>query len=153
MTKNIAFTRRHEIMIEAPAGVILDYVSNPNSWPEWLSATHQINSPDRPLLVGDTFSEEWHTRHGEARLEWRVIARDHPTLWTGETRTDFTGPILVSYIIEEAGEGMCRYIREMKNPDRPKPPTEGAIRRMDEEAEIALANIKRNVEKIAKDQS
>jgi hypothetical protein len=34
----------------------------------------------------------------------------------------------------------------MCNPVRPKPPTEDMIRRMDEEAELCLVNIKGNVE-------
>ncbi len=141
-----SFSRSHQIRIKANAADILNYVSNPNSWPEWLVASHQITSPDRPLEVGDTFEEEWHTRHGEARLDWQVIERNHPNLWTGKTKADFLGTILVTYKVEELGEGFCLYTRIMTNPERPKAPTDDAIRRMDAEAEIALKNIKRNVE-------
>ncbi len=143
---DISFTRSHSIQIKAPAGDILDYVSNPNSWPEWLAASHKITSPDRPLQEGDTFEEEWHTRHGGAKLTWRVIERKHPNLWTGETEAAFLGTILVTYKVEELENGHCLYTRIMTNPNRPKAPTEDAIRRMDDEARIALENIKINVE-------
>ncbi len=143
---NISFSRSHSICINAPAADILNYVSNPNSWSEWLAATHKVISPDRPLEVGDVFDEEWHTRHGEAKLHWEVIERDHPSLWTGKTEAEFLGTILVTYKVEDLGAGQCQFTRIMINPDRPKEPTEGAINRMDEEAEIALANIKKIIE-------
>ena len=72
MSDTIRFERSHDILIDAPAGDVLDYVSNPNSWPEWIAASHHIDSPDRPLDVGDTFQERWHTRTGEVLLDWVV---------------------------------------------------------------------------------
>ncbi|MEH6401851.1 MAG: SRPBCC family protein [Sneathiella sp.] len=146
MSEHKVFSRSHSIEIHAPAGDILNYVSNPNSWPEWLAASHHIESPDRPLGVGDVFHELWHTRHGEARLDWSVTEREHPNLWTGVTHTDFTGPIHVTYKVEVLDEERCLYTRVMFNPARPKLPSSDAIVRMDEEAVIALANIKKNVE-------
>lgn len=44
MSQSMRFERSHEIVIDAPAGDILDYVSNPNSWPEWIAASHHIDS-------------------------------------------------------------------------------------------------------------
>lgn len=146
MVEDKSFSRSHSVEIQAPAGDILDYVSNPNSWPEWLAASHHIESPDRPLNVGDEFHEVWHTRHGEARLDWLVTERQHPSLWTGETHTEFTGPIHVTYKVEALEDGKCLYTRIMSNPIRPKLPSADAIKRMDEEAAVALANIKTNVE-------
>jgi Polyketide cyclase / dehydrase and lipid transport len=146
MTQMVSFERAHNIDIEAPAAAVLDYVSNPNSWSEWLAATHGMDSPDRPLDVGDRFSEQWQTRHGPAQLNWIVTERNHPVLWTGETYAEFIGTIVVTYSLVETGENKCNFTRIMRNPARIKAPTEGAINRMDEEAKIALANIKKYVE-------
>lgn len=146
MTETYSFKRSHSIVISAPAGDVLDYVCNPNSWPEWLAASHQIDSPDRPLRKGDTFVEEWHTRSGPARLEWVVAECEPPHLWIGQTYADFIGTIIVRYDVKEEEEGQVLFTRTMINPARLKPPTEDQINRMNEEADIALANIKRNVE-------
>jgi hypothetical protein len=148
VSETVRFERAHNIVINAPASDILDYVTNPNSWPEWIAASHRIESPDKPLGIGETFSERWHTRTGEVVLDWVVTARAHPTSWTGETDTTFIGKIVVRYDIEEA-DGGCLFTRTVINPVRPKPPTEDMIRRVDEEAEISLRNIKENVEKRA----
>ncbi len=140
------FERAHDILIEAKASDILDYVTNPNSWPEWIAASHHIDSPDRPLQKGDTFQERWHTRTGKVILDWVVTAREHPVSWTGETDTTFIGKIIVRYDIKELDNG-CRFTRTVINPTRPKAPTEDMVRRVNEEAEISLRNIKSNVEK------
>jgi len=145
MTETHAFRRSHDILIDAPAGVVFDYVCNPNSWPEWIAASHAMHSPDRPLRAGDTFREDWHTRTGPAVLEWLVLESDRPRRWVAETNTDFIGRIVVQYDFTEA-EGGCRYTRTVINPARPKPSTEDMIRRIDEEASTSLANIKRRVE-------
>lgn len=145
MNQALRFERFHEIVIKAPAAAILDYVSNPNSWPQWIASSHEIDSPDRPLQSGDVFHERWATRTGEVRLDWKVLAREHPHLWEAQTHTDFTGPIIVRYEVE-AVEGGHLYRRRLINPSRPKMPTEDMIRRIDEEAAISLQNIKKNVE-------
>ena len=139
------FERSHDILIAAPAGDILDYVSNPNTWPEWIAASHAITAPDRPLQAGDTFEERWHTRTGEVLLQWRVTRREHPRLWEAETNTTFIGPIVVRYEVEPEGNA-SRYRRIVINPARPKPPTDDMVRRVDEEAALALENIRRAVE-------
>ncbi|MCP5029268.1 MAG: SRPBCC family protein [Actinomycetia bacterium] len=140
------FERAHDIEIGAPAATVLDYVSNPLSWPEWMPATHEILSDDRPLQAGEGFSERWATRKGEVGLEWRVTERIQPTLWVAETDTPFTGPIVARYEIDELGPDRCRYTRRIVNPARPKAPTDEMVERMDAEASICLANIKRVVE-------
>ena len=142
----VRFERSHDIQINAAAGDILNYVSNPNTWPEWIAASHEITSPQKPLEAGETFVERWHTRTGEVLLNWRVTERDHPRLWVAETRTDFIGTIIVRYDVESLAQG-CRYRRTLINPVRPKAPTEDMIRRIDEEAATSLLNIKNAVEK------
>lgn len=143
-----AFERSHDILIDAPAEAVFDYVSNPKSWPEWLVASHHIDSADRPLAAGETFHEKWHTRSGEAHLDWVVRTCERPRLWVVETGAPFLGPIIVQYTCELAG-GRTRYTRTVRNPARPKPATAEMIARIDEEARVALANIKVNVERRA----
>ena len=145
MTTGLRFERFHDIIIEAPASTILNYVSNPNSWPEWLASSHEVISPQRPLEAGEIFEEHWSTRTGAVTLHWRVTARQHPYLWEAETQTSFTGPIVVRYEIEGVPGGH-RFRRRLINPARPKLPTEEMIKRTDEEAVLSLNNIKTRVE-------
>lgn len=144
--KTIAFERSHDILIDAPPQAVMDYVSNPNSWPEWLAASHRIDAANRPLLAGETFHERWRTRTGEVQLNWRVTRAEQGRLWMAETDTSFIGRIVARYSFEPVGKG-TRYTRTVINPARPKAPTEDMIRRIDEEAAIGLANIKANVER------
>ncbi len=141
-TTTVSFEVAHDVEIDAPAQKVLDYVSNPQSWPEWMPATHEILSDDRPLMAGERFSERWATRQGEVALEWEVTDRVEPTLWEATTATTFTGPIVARYEVTDLGEGRCRYVRRIVNPARPKAPTAEMVDRMNAEAEICLANIK-----------
>ncbi|MBG04873.1 MAG: cyclase [Rhodospirillaceae bacterium] len=148
MTETYEFERSHEIFIDAAPGVVLDYVSNPNSWPEWIYASHHIESEDRPLKLGDTFRELWHTKSGEAELNWTVTEFQEARLWIGETHTPFTGTIIVRYDVESI-EGRTKFTRTLINPARPKPVTEKIVQAIDTEAAESLENIKRNVENAA----
>jgi Polyketide cyclase / dehydrase and lipid transport len=145
MPNAVSFERSHSILIDAAPESILDYVTNPNSWPNWIAASHHIESEDRPLKQGDTFRELWRTKTGEVELNWSVVNDTAGKFWVGEAATDFIGKIIVRYDVERVGD-QTKFTRTMMNPSRPKPPTEDMIRRMDEEAEISLANIKRQVE-------
>lgn len=145
MTDTVRFERSHDILIDARPEAIFDYVSNPHSWPEWLPSSHHIDSPDRPLGQGDTFHEKWRTRTGEVQLDWIVTTADRPRLWIGETGTPFTGKIVVRYDVQPVGT-QYRYTRTLLNPARPKAPTAEMVKRIDEEAAIGLANIKRILE-------
>jgi uncharacterized protein YndB with AHSA1/START domain len=142
----VSFQRSHDIMIETPPSAVYDYVCNPNSWPEWLAASHHIDGEDRPLLRGETFREQWHIKRGEVRLAWTVTESDPPSAWTVEAETDFIGKIVVRYTFEAVAGG-TKYTRTLRNPDRPLKPSPEQIARMDEEAMIGLQNIKRNVER------
>ena len=95
MTETHEFERSHEIFIDAAPGVVLDYVSHPNSWPEWIYASHYIQSEDRPLKLGDTFRELWHTKSGEAELNWTSTEFQEARLRIAETITPFAGKIMV----------------------------------------------------------
>lgn len=140
-----AFERSHHVDIDADPGVVLDYVSNPNSWPHWLAASHKLDSPDRPLVTGDVFREDWRTKSGPAELRWRVTDHGPAAFWVGETFAAFLGPIIVRYDVARIG-GLTRFTRTVTNPARPRAITEAQIEAIDAEAEVALANIKRNVE-------
>jgi hypothetical protein len=111
-----------------------------------MPATHDMDCPNRPLLAGERFLEKWVTRKGEVLLEWEVTDRDDPVLWCARTHTDFTGPIQCRYSVEPLGPERCRYTRAILNPARLKAPTTEMIERMDKEAELCLANIKRITE-------
>ena len=139
------FEHTNDIVIAATPEKIFDYVTNPKSWPEWLPSSHHIDCDNRPMRFGDTFHEHWSTRTGRVDLDWVVIACDRPSLWIGLTNTPFLGPIVVQYNCEPATGG-TRFIRTLRNPQRPKAPTEDQVRRTDEEAKLGLANIKAKVE-------
>jgi limonene 1,2-monooxygenase len=140
------FEHTNEILVNVAADVLLDYVSNPQSWCEWMPATHEIRCDDRPLQLGETFSERWATRKGEVGLAWRVTDRKDGELWVAETETPFTGPIVARYEVIATGPTQCRYVRRVINPARPKAPTAEMIERMQDEAIICLDNIKRILE-------
>ena len=99
MIETVRFDRAHDVVIEARAHEILDYVSNPNSWPNWIVASHDIDSPDKPLQESDILAGRRHTRTGEVQLNWLVTARLHPLSWTAEVDTDFIGKIVMRYDI------------------------------------------------------
>lgn len=141
----VPFKHSNSIVIAAPAEKIFDYVTNPKSWPEWLPSSHEIDCENRPMGFGDTFHEHWSTRSGRVDLDWVVIAAERPSLWIGLTNTSFIGPVVVHYTLEPA-EGGTRFTRIVRNPQRPRAATEDQVRRIDEEATLGLANIKRNVE-------
>ena len=140
-----SFERRHDILIAAPPEAVYDYVCNPNSWPEWLAASHHIDSADRALDTGEGFREQWHIRRGEVVLDWKVIESDRPNAWTVQAETDFIGPIIVRYTFERIGDA-TKYTRHLSNPNRPSAASAEQIQRVDEEALIGLGNIKRQVE-------
>ncbi len=145
MTDTVAFERSHDILIDAPPAAVYDYVTNPRTWPEWIAASHQIDCPDRSLAKGETFTEQWQTRE-KTVLNWEVLESDVPRRWVARTGPTFIGPIWVQYTFEPVGAG-TRYTRTVRNPARPKPPTDAMIERIDAEAATALANIKANVER------
>jgi hypothetical protein len=117
----------------APPSAVNDYVCNPNSWPEWLAASHHIDGEDRPLGRGETFREQWHIKRGEVRLAWTVTESDPPT--PGPSK-----PIPISSersscaIPSRRRPNGTKYTRTLRNPDRPSEPSPEQVARMDEEA-------------------
>lgn len=144
--RTFAFERSHDIVIDAPAAAVFDYVTNPQSWPEWIAVSHQVESADRPLERGETFTEQWFSRH-EVRLDWTVLESDWPVRWVAETHADFLGPIVIRYDFESLADGTSRFTRTVGNPARPKAPSAEVVARIDAEAQTALGNIKSRVER------
>ena len=94
MTATVAFERSHHITIDAPPQAVFDYVTNPQSWPEWIAVSHHVNSANRPLGKGETFSEKWFSReelktaaeNGSLLLPPKVsVARRMIEGWLGAT--------------------------------------------------------------------
>jgi hypothetical protein len=139
------FERSHSILVGAPAARVFDYVTNPKSWPEWIPASHHLECENRPMRFGDVFHEHWSTRTGKVELDWLVIVCEAPRVWIGLTNAPFIGPIVVQYDCA-AADGGVRFTRTLRNPARPKAPSAEVIQRIDDEAALALSNIKRNVE-------
>jgi hypothetical protein len=146
MSDTVRFERSHDVEIEATPAEVLDYVSNPQTWREWMPATHDIDSPDRPLQAGERFTERWGTSRDEVQLDWHVSGREHPTSWEAWTETSFIGRIEARYTCVATPTG-THYTRTIVNPGRPKAPTEEVVARIDDEAAVCLANIKAAVER------
>ncbi|MDF1854030.1 SRPBCC family protein [Pseudooceanicola sp.] len=139
------FQRSHSIVIATAPTAVFDYVTNPKTWPKWLSSSHEIDCDDRPMRFGDTFHEHWSTRTAPVDLDWLVIACEPPHLWMGIAQTDFMGPIVLHYTFDDVPGG-TRFTRMMRNPARPKLPTDDLLARIDAESNEGLANIKRLLE-------
>ena len=139
------FERSHSVVIAAPPSKVFDYVTNPKTWPQWIASSHEIDCEDRPMRFGDTFHEHWSTRTDKVELDWLVIVCDAPRVWIGLTHAPFIGPIVVQYDCEAVADG-AKFTRTLRNPARPKPPSAEVLQRIDAEAALALANIRRNVE-------
>ena len=139
------FVRKHDILIDAPPEAVFDYVCNPHSWPQWLAASHAIEGPDQPLTLGQTFHEKWEIRRGVIELHWKVTESNRASAWTCRAETDFIGPIVIRYTFSDEG-GRTRFTRELTNPDRVSAPTKDQLERMDDEAQVGLGNIKKQVE-------
>lgn len=140
------FVRKHDTLIFATPEAVFDYVCNPNSWPKWLAASHSIKSADHALEKGEIFHEKWQIKRGVIALDWTVVESERAKVWSCQAKTDFIGPIIIRYTFSAEEHG-TRYTRELTNPDRPEPPTQAQLDRIDEEARIGLANIKDHVER------
>jgi hypothetical protein len=141
----ISFHRQHEILIDAPAEAIYDFICNPNLRPLWSQDSSSIEAPDRPLKRRETFREKWRRRRGIVGLTWVVLDDDRPDSWTIRADTDFIGPIVIRYCL--AAEGTAtRCIEHLSNPRRPSEPSPEQLRRIDDESTAGLASLKRLVE-------
>jgi hypothetical protein len=141
----VSFRRQHDVLISAPAEVIYDIVSNPNSRPLWCEASRKIEASDRSLRRGQRFREEWRARRRIMVLDWIVLDDERPNSWTIRADTDLVGPIVIRYCLEQE-DGATRCIHHVSNPRRPSEPSPDQVRSIDEDILIGLAGLKRYVE-------
>jgi len=141
----VSFRRQHDVLINAPAEAIYDFLSNPNFRPLWRPASAKVEAADRPLTRGETFREEWHLRRGIVVLNWIVLDDEPPNSWTIRADTEFVGPIVIRYCLEPEGDA-TRIIHHVTNPRRPSEPSLEQIQCVDEEIVSGLAALKRQVE-------
>lgn len=141
----VSFRRQNDVMINAPAEAIYDFLSNPNFRPLWREASRKVEAADRSLRRGETFREEWHIRRGIVVLNWVVLDDERPNSWTIRADTDIVGPIVVRYCLEQEGDA-TRCIHHVTNPRRPSGPTPEQISCIDQEIVSGLAALKRHVE-------
>ena len=100
------------------------------------------------MKLGDTFRELWHTKSGEAELNWTSTEFQEARLRIAETITPFAGTIIVSYDVDSI-EGRTKFMRTLNNPALPKSITEKIVLAIDTEAFEFMENIKQNVENAA----
>ena len=141
----VSFRRQNDVLINAPAEAIYDFLSNPNFRPLWREASRKVESADRSLRRGETFREEWHIRRGIVVLNWVVLDDERPNSWTIRADTDIVGPIVVRYCLEQEGDA-TRCIHHVTNPRRPSGPTPEQIRCIDQEIVSGLAALKHHIE-------
>jgi uncharacterized protein YndB with AHSA1/START domain len=141
----VSFRRQQEVLINAPAEVVFDIVSNPHRRPFWYEASHKVDAPDRPAKRGERFREEWRIRRGIILLDWIVLDDERPSSWTIRADTDLLGPIVVRYCFEQDGEA-TRCIHHASNPRRPSEPSSDQVQRIDEDISAGLTSLKRYVE-------
>lgn len=141
----VSFRRQNDVLINAPAEALYDFLSNPNFRPLWREASRKVESADRSLRRGETFREEWHIRRGIVVLNWIVLDDERPNSWTIRADTDIVGPIVVRYCLEQEGDA-TRCIHHVTNPRRPSEPTPEQIQCIDQEIVTGLAALKRHIE-------
>jgi len=141
----VSFRRQHDVLINAPAEAIYDFLSNPNFRPLWRTASGMVEAADRPLVRGEKFREEWRLRRGIVPLDWIVLDDERPNSWTIRADTEIVGPIVVRYCLLPEGDA-TRIIHHVTNPRRPTRPSLEQIQSIDEEIVAGLAAIKREVE-------
>lgn len=141
----VSFRRQHDVLINAPAEAIYDFLSNPNFRPLWRTASSKVEAADRPLTRGERFREEWRLRRGTMVLDWIVLDDERPNSWTIRADTDLVGPIVIRYCLEQEGDA-TRIIHHVTNPRRPSEPSLDQVRCVDEEIVAGLAALKRQVE-------
>jgi uncharacterized protein YndB with AHSA1/START domain len=141
----VSFRRQHDVLINAPAEAIYDFLSNPNFLPLWRDAARNVEAPDRSLRRGEKFRYEWHIGRGFVTLDWVVLDDERPHSWTIRADTDIVGPIVIRWCLEQEGDA-TRCIHHVTNPRRPSEPSLDQIRNIEQDIVTGLAALKRQVE-------
>lgn len=138
-----------EITLTAPEVDVFDFVTTPAFWSMWHPATQAvIETPERPLLYGETAIEQIRVGGREFIAEWTVIACEAPHLWSIATDTA-EGEARITYRLAPSGSG-TRFVRTLAYRSRKVPQRwfDNSIVRwvLTRQSKKALTNLKRVLE-------
>lgn len=101
-----------EIDIAASPVDVFDFVTTPMFWSMWHPATEEVfDTPERPLLYGETAFEIFRAGGSRFTAEWTVIAREAPRLWSIATDMD-EGEARITYRLARSERG-TRFVRTL----------------------------------------
>jgi len=90
------------VRVERPAEEVFDYVSDPESFPDWNSAVQAVRRTSGEGDVGSTYLMERELPGGPARNELEILALSRPTQFDMRTTS---GPTPFTYRYRFASEG------------------------------------------------
>ena len=138
-----------EIDIAASPVDVYDFVTTPMFWSMWHPATEEVfDTPERPLLYGETAFETIRAGGRHITAEWTVIAREAPRLWAIATDMD-EGEARITYRLARSERG-TRFVRTLSYRSRYAPWRwfDSSLVRwaLTRQSTRALANLKRVLE-------
>jgi hypothetical protein len=138
-----------EIDLGVPPVDVFDFVTTPAFWSMWHPATVEVfDTPERPLLYGETAFEKIRAGGRTFDAEWTVIACEAPRLWAIATDTE-QGEARVTYRLARSERG-TRFVRTLAYRSRYAPQRwfDSSIVRwvLTRQSTKALANLKRVLE-------
>lgn len=97
----------HRIHIDAGIDKLFAYVSTPEFWPDWHPSSLRVYGvAGRPLHTDEGFDEDIRAAGREARLRWRVVACDAPTLWSAQAAADNGVDLMLAYRLQPEASGV-----------------------------------------------
>ena len=101
-----------EVDLAVPPVDVFDFVTTPTLWTMWHPATEEVfDTPERPLLYGETAFEKVRVGGRRFMAEWTVIACEAPRLWAIAADTD-EGEARVTYRLARSENG-TRFVRTL----------------------------------------
>lgn len=101
-----------EIDIAASPVDVFDFATTPMLWSMWHPATEEVfDTPERPLLYGESIFENFRAGGRRFSAEWTVIAREAPRLWAIATDMD-EGEARITYRLARSERG-TRFVRTL----------------------------------------
>jgi uncharacterized protein YndB with AHSA1/START domain len=138
-----------EIDLAVPQVDVFDFVTTPAFWSMWHPATEAVfDTPERPLLYGETVFEKIRAGGRRFTAEWTVIACEAPRLWAIATDTD-EGEARLTYRLARSERG-TRFVRTLayRSHYAPQRWFDSSVVRwvLTRQSNKALANLKRVLE-------
>lgn len=110
----------NEIELALPPVDVYDFVTTPALWSLWHPATVAVfDTPERPLLYGETAFETIRVGRQRINAEWMVIACEVGQLWSIATDTPL-GEARITYRFARSDRG-CRFVRTLSYRSRHAP--------------------------------